>query len=208
MKKLHQNGSNVVSVVVAIFVLGVVGFAGWRVFGSDKKEPVQSVNDGSSQRTSESAQTTTQAVTWQWDGSGWKASATAPDCKDPLEFTQTAVDTARIESILYPGQIRGGNYKPHGGFRLKSSNTADVKAITDGTVASGARYIEQGETQYMLTIVNDCGIAYLRHWPTSCHQKKKTTAAPPTLQTVQRLKPVMSSPQPLVLKRPQTTALT
>ena len=30
----------------------------------------------------------------------------------------------------------------------------------DGVVASGARYIEMGETQYMFTIVNDCGIAY------------------------------------------------
>lgn len=99
-------------------------------------------------------------IQWQWDGmSSWRASGKAPACADPIRFSTAPVDSTLISSILYPGQIRGGNYKPHGGLRLTTSR-ADIKAILDGTVVSGARYIEQDEIQYMFTIVNDCGIAY------------------------------------------------
>ena len=51
-------------------------------------------------------------VTWQFDGSNWTSTGTPPPCPTPLTFT-TPVDLFRVTSILYPGQARGGDYKPH-----------------------------------------------------------------------------------------------
>jgi len=65
--------------------------------------------------------------------------------------------------VLYPGQTRGGNYKPHGGLRFDNpgqSNNVSVSAPLDGVVYRGARYIEGGEVQYLFDIMNSCGILY------------------------------------------------
>ncbi|MEK7602974.1 MAG: hypothetical protein AAB459_01885 [Patescibacteria group bacterium] len=161
MKKLDQIGSHLAVVLVAILVLGVIGIAGWRVMSNDKKELVIGANNGGTDNKKDLSAESHGSVSWQWDGSKWTSLGAPPKCDEPISFKQTAVDTALVEGILYPGQVRGGNYKPHGGFWLKiSSNAVQIKAIIDGTVVNGSRYIEMGETQYMFTIVNDCGLAY------------------------------------------------
>lgn len=72
------------------------------------------------------------------------------------------VDVTKVTSVLYPGQVRGGDYKPHGGFRVDNAtdNLIDVLAPIDAKVALGSRYIEQGELQYLFEFENTCGLKY------------------------------------------------
>jgi hypothetical protein len=73
------------------------------------------------------------------------------------------VDLTLPTALLYPGQVRGGDYKAHGGFRFDrngQTNTVNVVASMDAAVTRGVRYIETGEIQYMFDFINPCGIAY------------------------------------------------
>ncbi|MCR4277732.1 MAG: hypothetical protein NUV80_00040 [Candidatus Berkelbacteria bacterium] len=74
----------------------------------------------------------------------------------------TPVDVSLVTSVLYPGQIRGGDFKPHGGFRLDNAgdNFVSVKAPLDAKVTDGSRYIEHGEIQYMFSFEHSCGLKY------------------------------------------------
>src|SRR3989344_1279954 len=74
----------------------------------------------------------------------------------------TPVDVSLVTSVLYPGQTRGGDYKPHGGFRLNNTenNLVDVKAPLAAKVTRGSRYIEMNELQYMFDFKTDCGLEY------------------------------------------------
>lgn len=84
-----------------------------------------------------------------------------PPCPDPL-ILQTPVDLSKVTAILYPGQVRGGNFKAHGGFRFDNSkfDEIEVRAPIDANFTDASRYIEMGETQYLLDFQNDCGIRY------------------------------------------------
>lgn len=160
----NQKGFGHIAIVLIIVVVGFIGLVGWRVMSSNKNNDVVSVNDGSSNTPNN--QTTTKdsgsIVSWEWNGSKWQSSGQAPSCNDPVKFSVAPTDLSKATAVLYPGQSRGGNYKPHGGFRFDNSTNSDVtvKAIMDGYVVSGSRYIESGETQYVFTIENSCGIAY------------------------------------------------
>lgn len=83
-----------------------------------------------------------------------------PPCTDPL--LQSPVDLNLVTSILYPGQERGGDFKPHGGFRFDNSKTdeIEVRVPMDAQFVEGGRYIEQGEVQYMFDFQSPCGIRY------------------------------------------------
>lgn len=85
----------------------------------------------------------------------------APSCPEPL-ILQTPVDLDKVTSILYPGQVRGGDFKPHGGFRFDNSknNEVEVKIPINAVFIEGSRYIEQGEVQYMFDFQTPCGIRY------------------------------------------------
>lgn len=147
------------AIIILIVFVGI-GFAFWRVQSSNSSDS-KSVNDGSSQQGQSGNDVSASAVEWSWGGTSWMSSSTPPACKEPIRFSQAPIPSSSVGGILYPGQVRGGNFKPHGGFKLNTgSNNVDVKAIYDGTVVEGARYIEGGEVQYMFTVVNDCGIAY------------------------------------------------
>ncbi len=82
-------------------------------------------------------------------------------CSKPL-ILQTPVDLSKATSILYPGQVRGGDFKPHGGFRFDNSkpDEIEVKAPIDAELDSASRYIEQGEVQYLFDFRTSCGIMY------------------------------------------------
>ena len=97
-------------------------------------------------------------VTWYFD-TEWKVEGNPSLCPEPF-ILQTPIDTNLATSVLYPGQLRSGNYKPHGGFRFDHSENEDitVKAPVDGVLVRGSRYIESGEIQYMFDIINPCGI--------------------------------------------------
>ena len=102
------------------------------------------------------------SVRWQFDGSNWVATGTPPACPAPLTFT-TPVGLSRVTGILYPGQARGGDYKPHGGFRLDGpgeTGTINVVAPMSATITRASRYLGGGELQYLFEFVNDCGLMY------------------------------------------------
>lgn len=98
-------------------------------------------------------------VNWTFDGSTWRSDATPPSCANPLEIP-SPVDVAKATSVLYPGQYRGGNYKPHGGFRFDTSayNAITVTVPLDARVVSASRYLEGGSTQYLFDLYTSCGI--------------------------------------------------
>jgi hypothetical protein len=100
-------------------------------------------------------------VDWIFDGDTWKAIGSPPACPDPLVL-DSPVDVSLASGIIYPGQIRGSDYKPHGGFRFDNLNTnsVNVYAPIDGNLFRAAHHLEYGEIQYSLYFLNDCGIMY------------------------------------------------
>lgn len=82
-------------------------------------------------------------------------------CPDPFIF-KIPVDLNRVTSILYPGQIRGGDYKAHGGFRFDKSRPDEITvyAPLDAEVIAGARYPVNNEIQYTFDFAHPCGIRY------------------------------------------------
>lgn len=83
-------------------------------------------------------------------------------CPSPFVF-RMPVDVRKATSILYPGQVRGGDYKPHGGFRFDNSLPREIvlTAPYDAEVIDGSRYLEgAGEIQYMFDFAHPCGIRY------------------------------------------------
>jgi hypothetical protein len=100
-------------------------------------------------------------VTWSFDGSAWKASSTPPACPNPFTVT-LPIDITKASSTLYPGQVRGGQYKPHGGFRLDGTayNAVTITAPFDAYIVDGSRHYEQGEVQMYFDFIHPCGIRY------------------------------------------------
>src|SRR3989344_5127110 len=72
------------------------------------------------------------------------------------------IDISKTTSILYPGQMRGGEYKAHGGVRFDNSvpNDIVVTAPYNAQVIAGARYPVNGEIQYTFDFAHPCGIRY------------------------------------------------
>ncbi len=82
-------------------------------------------------------------------------------CPKPFVF-RMPIDTEKATSVLYPGQIRGGNYKAHGGFRFDGSKPDEITVVApyDADVIAGARYPVNGEIQYTFDFAHPCGIRY------------------------------------------------
>lgn len=83
-------------------------------------------------------------------------------CPQPFIFLMP-VDMYKVTSILYPGQYRGGEYKPHGGFRFDHSRPDEITVIApyDAEVIAGARYpADTGELQYTFDFAHPCGMRY------------------------------------------------
>jgi hypothetical protein len=98
---------------------------------------------------------------WVFNGNIWVPTKTPPSCPIPLNI-QAPMDVSLLSSILMPGQIRGGDFKPHGGFALDTqpNGLVDVFAPMSAEVVSGAKYMESGELQFLFTFINECGISY------------------------------------------------
>lgn len=100
-------------------------------------------------------------VTWSFNGSEWKPSANPPGCPNPFTI-KSPVDLSLPTSALYPGQVRGGQYKPHGGFRLDTTayNAVTIFAPFDAYIVDGSRHYENGEVQMYFDFIHPCGIRY------------------------------------------------
>jgi len=99
-------------------------------------------------------------VTWrQVDNGTWVPSSTPPACPDTIDLP---VDVSHATSVLYPGQYRGGEYKPHGGFRFDNNKTNDEKIVApfDAALFRGARYMAHGDVQYVFDFISPCGYMY------------------------------------------------
>ncbi|HLE49053.1 MAG TPA: hypothetical protein VI819_03425 [Patescibacteria group bacterium] len=98
---------------------------------------------------------------FEYETKTWKSVGSPPTCPDPFTFPAPA-DLSLASGILYPGQIRGGDYKPHGGARFDNlpNNELNVYSPFDGKLYQAARHLESGEMQYSLYFINDCGMMY------------------------------------------------
>lgn len=97
-----------------------------------------------------------------YKGQSWESSGIPPECQDPVIFA-TPVNLLRVTSVLYPGQIRGRWYKPHGGFRFDGPDeTGDIVVVApmESTIYRASRGLDDGEIQYMFDFINSCGILY------------------------------------------------
>lgn len=147
---------------VAIVLLVIIG--GWAALRPEPQVTTESTDTAATTSPADlpaspsPTATSRTAVTWSYNGTTWNASSTPPDCPTPLTLTAPA-DLSQATAVLYPGQTRGGNYKPHGGFRFDNaaSTAIPVYLALDATLVRGSRYIEAGETQVMLDFVHSCG---------------------------------------------------
>ncbi len=103
-------------------------------------------------------------VTWHTIGGGeWQPSSTPPACPAQPIFA-TPVDLSLATSILYPGQVRGNAFKPHGGFRFdhQPNNDITVTVPMDAKLMRGSKglFAENGEVQYGFEFIAPCGIWY------------------------------------------------
>lgn len=103
-------------------------------------------------------------VVWEFsqESKEWSVKGKPPECLEPLVFPSPS-NVKLASGILYPGQVRGGDYKPHGGIRFDDlkNNELDVYAPMDGRLFKAARHLDEGEeVQYALYFINDCGIMY------------------------------------------------
>lgn len=154
--------SKTIALGVAVVVLAGIG-----LFAMQPREATDTQTDTQTTLATDSTATpvaqgtpsaTPTAVSWSYNGSTWSTMGDVPTCPTPFELG-TPVPLADATNILYPGQSRSGNYKPHGGFRFDNAKTNDV-AVTlalDAYLYRGSRYLEVGEAQIMLDFIHPCG---------------------------------------------------
>lgn len=137
MKK--QKGLAVIPILITVVVLLIIGVVILKSFKN--RAPA----------------TVSKAYPISIEGEGEKTT-----CPDPFVFP-LPIDISKATSILYPGQVRGGDFKAHGGFRFDNSLPADilVTAPIDAKVIAGARYpVITGDVQYTFDFEHPCGIRY------------------------------------------------
>jgi hypothetical protein len=103
---------------------------------------------------------------WHWDdrASKWISNQPVPKCKFPIVPAGALADFSKATIVNYPGKVRGGSYKPHGGviwniFPEPYVENVVVRAPFDGTVIGAWDGIdESGIYQFGLNFVSDCGV--------------------------------------------------
>ncbi len=160
-------GKKRTALIVTVAVVAVVDVAIWyaRLTPSASSASVVQAAYPSASATMSAVSATPSAADpaqWRLGSSGWQPTSSPPACPSPLALTSSPVDLRQVTSVLYPGQTRGGNYKPHGGFRFDtlSDNKVTVRAPAAASLVRGGRYLVNGETQYSFDFVTPCGIMY------------------------------------------------
>lgn len=148
-----QLGFSTSIILLLLLVAGVVGFAGYSVFNKKDTNTPQPTNQATDAKVSTDTKVSAENKVSTEDKSNQKTCTSKPVAALPI-------DGQRIKSILYPGQVRGNNFKPHGGFILNGTNEASVTLPLDAKPIDGVRYIESGETQYMFDFEADCGYRF------------------------------------------------
>jgi len=163
MKKIrNQAGFSAVEAIIIVVILGVIGLVGWRILAKKPKAEKTNTQTTEQAKTEEKpAAEEAKYIEWSFDGEKWTAMNQGnepPACPNPVTI-KSPIDVSKATAVLYPGQVRGGDFKPHGGLAATDNNVA-VVAVMDAYAYRGARYIEDGEVQYLFDFVNPCGLMY------------------------------------------------
>ena len=153
---------NIAIVLVVAVVFGIGGYVLVSKNSPQTEKPMVSTNldqNNTAQKESETKKTEQKKEITYHDPS--YESNKKVSCPDPFIF-ELPIDINKATSILYPGQVRGNDYKAHGGFRFDHSRTEEITVVApiDASVVTGARYPVDGEVQYTLEFEHPCGIRY------------------------------------------------
>lgn len=167
MSKHSQYGFSLILVVLVVTSIVIVSAVGYLYvtnfvqtdFNKDASKTQSNQTPNSSQSKIEVAKVTDK-ILWSFNGKEWLSSGQIPACAEPLDFKLPSnIDTAT--STIWPGQTRGNDFKPHGGVRHDSSfGKTNVRAPMDGVLYRAANYIQDNEIQYMIEVIDNCGVAY------------------------------------------------
>lgn len=185
----HKAGFTLIEGLIVLLVASLIAGGIWYALSGSKKK-----TDTPLQTTVEEQKE--DKLIWQQSASGWQASETPPACPSQ-PILKVPTDLNKVTSILYPGQKRGGDYKPHGGFRMDGTSNAavTVTAPIDGYVVRGSHYIQQGEVQYMFDVMNNCGVMYrVDHMAEVSAKLKKLTETWPAPQVDDSRTQIIQSP--------------
>ena len=149
-------------IIITVVIIGLVfiyfitqnDFKLLKVVSGDKPIVSRELTQASSTNIEES-------VIWELrEGNIWRPNREPPSCPEPLQL-KTPVEVSKVSAILYPGQPRGGAFKPHGAFRFDSKdNNATVTIPLDATLVRGSRAFRNGEDQFSFEFISPCGIWY------------------------------------------------
>lgn len=148
--------------VFGLAALGAAVAAVWYWTDIRVEKQAKTTPTSSTTLKSHTAETGSSDVTWVFNGEMWEASGTPPACAKPIKLATPTSQLSQATSILYPGQQRSTGYKPHGAFRFDRSANADIDVLVplDGHLVSASRYLEQGDTQYLVAFTTPCGLSY------------------------------------------------
>lgn len=103
-------------------------------------------------------------VSWRFNemSSTWVSQGNVPKCPIPLIPKGELLDFSKVLSIVQPGQIRGGSYKPHAGLRWSEYGSyiksVSIAAPFDGEIVGASQYISEGNYQFLINIIHPCGV--------------------------------------------------
>lgn len=133
--------------LIAVVVIGVVGFVGWRVFSASNNDVAEN-----SQQTGSNPSENLQQQT--------KCAKTGPGL-----FTKDITELSAISLIQNPIRVIGGNNIKTHSF-VEVTKKSPVYAPMDSTLTGGANYFETmgsnpvTKVQYLLSFSNGCDINY------------------------------------------------
>jgi hypothetical protein len=203
----REQGFTVIEIVIVVAVVAALGFVAWKAVGPKQAAPASDQSSTTSKQSGqkpEQSQSGEMGLIWQQRENGWQAMQTPPSC--PAQpMMKLPADVTKATGVLYPGQTRGGNYKPHGGLRFDNStdNAIKVLAPIDGYMVRGGSYIAEGEVQYTFDVMNNCGVMYrvghLRELPAEWQKIADTWPAPSASSATQSINPAVFVKQGTVL---------
>lgn len=158
--------SNLVKVLLAVFGIALVVFAiVIAAVLATSKPNVDNANQSSTANNptpqpqpAPTPATMPTSINWGFSET-WTAMGDVPECPEPFTVNAPA-DLSTATNILYPGQIRGGDYKPHGGIRYDNATAPSDVTVSlpmDAVLWRGSQYIESGEVQYLMDFIVPCG---------------------------------------------------
>ncbi len=144
----NQSGFSHIVLLVAVVVIGIVGFAGWRVLQADSKKEATDASQQTAQNDPEKSQPSNECAK-----------------SEPGLFTKDVTDLSAVSLIQNPIRVVGGNNIKTHSF-IEVTKKSPVYAPMDSTLTGGANYYETmganpvTKVQYLLSLSNGCNVTY------------------------------------------------